>query len=68
VRTALTRESRDANLWIAGLTSRPSRGFTSIRSATVQLGQSNVLVCANGAGKINFVQASLLGRIEAGER
>jgi predicted ATPase len=38
-------------------------GFTSIRSATVQLGRLNVLVGANGAGKSNFVQAlGLLGR------
>lgn len=39
-------------------------GFTSIRAATVELGQLNVLVGANGAGKSNFVQAfALLGRI-----
>lgn len=39
-------------------------GFTSIRSATVELRQLNVLVGANGAGKSNFVQAlALLGRI-----
>jgi predicted ATPase len=39
-------------------------GFTSIRSATVELGELNVLVGANGAGKSNFVQAfALLGRI-----
>jgi predicted ATPase len=43
-------------------------GFTSIRSATVQLGQLNVLVGANGAGKSNFVQAlGMLGRIVAGQ-
>jgi predicted ATPase len=39
-------------------------GFTSIRSATVDLGRLNILVGANGAGKSNFVQAlELLGRI-----
>lgn len=39
-------------------------GFTSIRSATVDLGALNVLVGANGAGKSNFVHAfELLGRI-----
>lgn len=39
-------------------------GFTSIRSAAVELGPLNVLVGANGAGKSNFVQAlGLLGRI-----
>ncbi|AFT99835.1 chromosome segregation protein SMC [Nocardia brasiliensis] len=39
-------------------------GFTSIRSATVELRQLNILVGANGAGKSNFVQAlALLGRI-----
>ncbi|WP_040775874.1 AAA family ATPase [Nocardia pneumoniae] len=43
-------------------------GFTSIRSATVELGQLNILVGANGAGKSNFVQAlALLGRIIDGE-
>ncbi|WP_370945914.1 AAA family ATPase [Amycolatopsis sp. cg5] len=43
-------------------------GFTSIRSATVRLGQLNVLVGANGAGKSNFIQAlGLLGRIVAEE-
>lgn len=43
-------------------------GFTSIRSATVALGQLNILVGANGAGKSNFVQAlELLGRIVDGE-
>jgi predicted ATPase len=41
-------------------------GFTSIRSATVSLGQLNVLVGANGAGKSNFVHAlELLGRLVA---
>jgi predicted ATPase len=39
-------------------------GFTSIRSATVSLGDLNVLVGANGAGKSNFVHAlEMLGRI-----
>jgi predicted ATPase len=39
-------------------------GFTSIRSASVELGRLNVLVGANGAGKSNFIQAlALLGRI-----
>lgn len=43
-------------------------GFTSIRSATVELGRLNILVGANGAGKSNFVQAlELLGRIIEGE-
>lgn len=43
-------------------------GFTSIRSATVQLGKLNILVGANGAGKSNFVQAlGMLGRIVAGQ-
>jgi predicted ATPase len=43
-------------------------GFTSIRSATVELGPLNVLVGANGAGKSNFIQAlELLGRIVAEE-
>lgn len=43
-------------------------GFTSIRSATVRLGQLNVLVGANGAGKSNFVHAfDLLGRIVAND-
>lgn len=39
-------------------------GFTSIRSATVELGRLNILIGANGAGKSNFVQAlAMLGRI-----
>lgn len=43
-------------------------GFTSIRSATVELGSLNVLVGANGAGKSNFVRAlELLGRIADGD-
>lgn len=43
-------------------------GFTSIRSAAVDLGRLNILVGANGAGKSNFVQAlELLGRIVDGE-
>ncbi len=43
-------------------------GFTSISSATVDLGRVNILVGANGAGKSNFVQAlAMLGRIVDGE-
>ncbi|GAA1023023.1 AAA family ATPase [Acrocarpospora pleiomorpha] len=43
-------------------------GFTSIRSATVELGALNVLVGANGAGKSNFVKAlELLGYLADGE-
>jgi predicted ATPase len=43
-------------------------GFTSIRSATVELGALNVLVGANGAGKSNFVKAlELLGYLSDGE-
>lgn len=39
-------------------------GFTSIRSASVDLGRINVLVGANGAGKSNFIRVfELLGRI-----
>ncbi|KAA8887470.1 AAA family ATPase [Nocardia colli] len=39
-------------------------GFTSIRSATVELRQLNILVGANGAGKSNFVQAlAMVGQI-----
>lgn len=39
-------------------------GYTSIRDASVTLGQLNVLVGANGAGKSNFISAlELLGRI-----
>jgi len=39
-------------------------GFASIRSARVELGDLNVLVGANGAGKSNFVRVfELLGRI-----
>jgi len=46
------------------LTSIEIEGFTSIRSARVELGAMNVLIGANGAGKSNFVQAfELLGRI-----
>lgn len=42
-------------------------GFTSIRSARVELGSMNVLIGANGAGKSNFVQAfELLARISEG--
>ncbi|MCK2237233.1 MULTISPECIES: AAA family ATPase [unclassified Crossiella] len=32
-------------------------GFTSIKSASVELGRLNVLVGANGAGKSNFIRA-----------
>ncbi len=43
-------------------------GFTSIRSATADLGRVNILVGANGAGKSNFVQVlAMLGRIVDGE-
>jgi len=43
-------------------------GFTSIRSATVQVRDLNVLVGANGAGKSNFIRAlGMLGRIVDGE-
>ncbi|QXV60572.1 AAA family ATPase [Amycolatopsis sp. TNS106] len=46
------------------LTSIEIEGFTSIRSARVELGAMNVLIGANGAGKSNFVHAfELLGRI-----
>lgn len=44
------------------------KGFTSIRSATVELRDLNVLVGANGAGKSNFIRAlGMLGRIVDGE-
>ncbi|MEU3621426.1 chromosome segregation protein SMC [Amycolatopsis coloradensis] len=50
------------------LTSIEIEGFTSIRSARVDLGAMNVLIGANGAGKSNFVHAlELLGRIVEGE-
>jgi predicted ATPase len=43
-------------------------GFTSIRSATLELHDLNVLVGANGAGKSNFIRAlGMLGRIVDGE-
>ena len=43
-------------------------GFTSIRSAELELNDVNVLVGANGAGKSNFIRAlGLLGRIVDGE-
>lgn len=43
-------------------------GYTSIRSAAIELKDLNVLVGANGAGKSNLVSAlGLLGRIAAGE-
>lgn len=46
------------------LTSIEIDGFTSIRSAEVELGRLNVLVGANGSGKSNFVQVfELLGRL-----
>lgn len=51
------------------MTDRPLKsieieGYTSIRSATVELGRLNVLVGANGAGKSNFIRAlEMLGRI-----
>src|SRR5689334_3784562 len=51
------------------MTDRPLKsieieGYTSIRSASVELGQLNVLVGANGAGKSNFIRAlEMLGRI-----
>jgi predicted ATPase len=47
-----------------GVRSLRIEGFTSIRSAEVQLGDLNVLVGANGSGKSNFIRAlELLGRI-----
>ena len=47
-----------------GLKSIEVDGFTSIRSASVDLGRINVLVGANGAGKSNFIHVfELLGRI-----
>jgi predicted ATPase len=43
-------------------------GFTSIRSATLELHDLNVLVGANGAGKSNLIRAfEMLGRILDGE-
>lgn len=40
------------------------RGYTSIRSAEVELRDLNVLIGANGAGKSNFISVlALLGRI-----
>ncbi|MFE0026886.1 AAA family ATPase [Amycolatopsis sp. NPDC059021] len=46
------------------LTSIEIEGFTSIRSARVELSDLNVLVGANGAGKSNFIRAfELLGRM-----
>ncbi len=43
-------------------------GYTSIRSAQVELRDLNVLVGANGAGKSNFISVfALLGRIVDGE-
>lgn len=50
------------------LTSIEVEGFTSIRSARVELGAMNVLVGANGAGKSNFIQLfGMLSRIVDGE-
>jgi predicted ATPase len=43
-------------------------GFTSIKSAVVDLRELNLLVGANGAGKSNFIAAlGMLGRIMDGE-
>ncbi|MBV9452119.1 MAG: AAA family ATPase [Streptosporangiaceae bacterium] len=43
-------------------------GFTSIRNASVELGDLNVLIGANGAGKSNLIRAlEMLGRIMDGE-
>jgi predicted ATP-dependent endonuclease of OLD family len=43
-------------------------GFTSIRSAALELNDVNVLVGANGAGKSNLIRAlGVLGRIVDGE-
>lgn len=43
-------------------------GFTSIKSAVVELRELNLLVGANGAGKSNFIRAlGMLGRIVDGE-
>ncbi|WP_283136903.1 AAA family ATPase [Rhizohabitans arisaemae] len=43
-------------------------GYTSIRSARVELGDLNVLVGANGAGKSNLISAlAMMGRIVEGE-
>jgi predicted ATPase len=51
-----------------GIQSIVVEGFTSIRSATVQLRDLNVLVGANGAGKSNFIRAlGMLGRVVDGE-
>ncbi|MFB4286028.1 AAA family ATPase [Nonomuraea sp. ATR24] len=47
-----------------GLRSIMVEGYTSIRSARVELRDLNVLIGANGAGKSNFISAlALLGRI-----
>ncbi|MDE3722745.1 AAA family ATPase [Nocardiopsis sp. N85] len=49
------------------LSSLTVEGLTSIRSATVELGNVNVLVGANGSGKSNFVSAlEMVGRIADG--
>ncbi|GAB2816649.1 AAA family ATPase [Actinocorallia aurea] len=53
---------------VRGLSRITIEGFTSIRSATVELGDLNVLVGANGAGKSNFVKAlALLGYLSDGD-
>lgn len=44
------------------------RDFTSIRDATVRLGDLNILIGANGSGKSNLIRAlELLGRIVDGD-
>ncbi|SHJ86761.1 Predicted ATPase [Nocardiopsis flavescens] len=49
------------------LSSLTIEGLTSIRSATVELGDVNVLVGANGSGKSNFISAlEMVGRIADG--
>ncbi|WP_367132194.1 AAA family ATPase [Saccharothrix sp. HUAS TT1] len=46
------------------MTSIEVEGYTSIRSARVELGRLNVLIGANGAGKSNFTRVfELLGRL-----
>ncbi|GAA4550362.1 AAA family ATPase [Amycolatopsis samaneae] len=50
------------------LTSIEIEGFTSIRSARVELRDLNILVGANGAGKSNLIRVfELLGRMVDGE-
>ncbi|WP_163548285.1 AAA family ATPase, partial [Candidatus Frankia nodulisporulans] len=49
---------------VGGLTAVTVEGFTSIRSARVELGALNVLIGPNGAGKSNFIAVlEMLGRI-----